>query len=198
MNNSGAQRAVPIVLVILIIIVVIAALVSVGRSIFGGESEPVVNTGQEALLNTSLDRSVRMTVRGPIVGDNQFHSYTITVTPTTSNLTTYQGYLLSPLETVEQTNNSKAYQQFVYALDRAKMMEGDELEGDANDTRGICSVGRLYRYEVLQGSNVVKELWTTTCGRSKGSLKAPNEPLIRLFKAQIPNANGTLDNVNLQ
>lgn len=198
MNNSGAQRAVPIVLIILIIIVVIAALVSVGRSIFGGESEPVVNTGKESLLNTSLDRSVRMTVRGPIVGDNQFHSYTITVSPTTRNLTTYQGYLLNALETNEQTNNSKAYQQFVFALDRAKMMDHDELEGDANDTRGICSAGRLYRYEVLQASNVVKELWTTTCSRSKGSLKEPNEPLVRLFKAQIPNANGTLGRVNLQ
>ena len=197
MNNSGAQRAVPIILIILVIIIAIAALVSVGRSIFGGDSQPVVNSGRESLLNTALDRSVRMTVRGPIVGDNVFHSYTITVSPTSRNLTTYQGYLLTQLETDQQTNNSKAYQQFVYALDRAAMMEGTEPEGDANDTRGICATGTLYRYETLQGTNVVKELWTTSCGRSKGSLRAVNQSLVRLFKAQIPDNNKLLTNIKL-
>ena len=197
MNNSGAQRIVPIALVILIIIVAVAALISVGRTLFGGNSEPVVNTGKEALLNTSLDRSVRMTVRGRIVGDNAFNSYTITVTPTTRTLTTYQGYLLTELEKNEQTNNSKGYQQFVYALDRANMMEGDEPEGDANDTRGVCATGQLYRYEVLQGSNVVKELWTTSCSRSQGSLKANNQLLVRLFKAQIPDNSAQLGRIRL-
>ncbi len=197
MNNSGAQRIVPIALVILIIIVAVAALISVGRTLFGGNSESVVNTGKEALLNTSLDRSVRMTVRGRIVGDNAFNSYTITVTPTTRTLTTYQGYLLTELEKNEQTNNSKGYQQFVYALDRANMMEGDEPEGDANDTRGVCATGQLYRYEVLQGSNVVKELWTTSCSRSQGSLKANNQLLVRLFKAQIPDNSAQLGRIRL-
>ena len=197
MNNSGAQRVVPIILVIIVIVIAVAALLSVGRSIFGGETEPVVNTGKESLLNTSLDRSVRMTVRGPIVGDNVFHTYTITATPTTRNLTTYQGYLQSQLETTDLANNSKAYEQFVYALDRADMMEGDELEGDADDMRGVCATGKLYRYEVLQGSNVVKSLWTTTCSKSKGSLRAVNQSLVRLFNVQIPDSAKLTNKVNL-
>ena len=94
MNNSGVQRIIPIALVLIVIVIAVAALFSVGRSIFGsGDTEEVVNTGQEALLNTSLDRSVRLTVRGPIVADEDFHSYTITATPTSRTLTTYQGYL---------------------------------------------------------------------------------------------------------
>lgn len=197
MNNSGVQRIVPIVLVLIVIIVAVAALVSVGRTIFGGSEEPVVNNGKEALLNTSLDRSVRMTVRGPIVGDSQFHSYTITATPTTRNLTTYEGYLQSQIETSDLANNSKAYEQLVYALDRADMMEGKELEGDADDMRGVCATGRLYRYEVVQGSNVVKSLWTTTCGNAKGSLKASNQVLLRLFKAQIPDVSKITSKVKL-
>lgn len=197
MNNSGVQRVVPIILVLIVIIIAVAALVSVGRNLFGGSTEPVVNNGKEALLNTSLDRSVRMTVRGPIVGDNVFHSYTITATPTTRNLTTYQGYLQSQLETSDLANNSKAYEQFVYALDRADMMEGSELEGDADDIRGVCATGRLYRYEVFQGSNVVKSLWTTSCNRSKGSLDASNQALVRLFTAQIPGAAKVTGRVNL-
>lgn len=197
MNNSGVQRIVPIILVLIVIIVAVAALVSVGRSIFGGESEPVVNNGKEALLNTSLDRSVRMTVRGPIVGDNIFHTYTITATPTSRNLTTYEGYMQNQLESTDLANNSKAYEQFVYALDRADMMEGDELEGDANDMRGICATGKAYKYEVMQGSNVVKSMWTTNCSRSKGSLKAVNQSLLRLFNAQIPDYTKLTGKVNL-
>lgn len=197
MNNSGAQRVIPIILVIIVIIIAVAALISIGRNLFGGSSEPVVNTGKEALLNTSLDRSVRMTVRGPIVGDNVFHTYTITVTPTTRNLTTYQGYLQNQLESSELANNSKAYEQFVFALDRANMMEGTELEGDADDMRGVCATGKLYRYEVLQGSNVVKSLWTTTCGKARGSLKAVNQSLVRLFTAQIPDYTDLTGKVNL-
>ncbi len=197
MDNSGVQRIVPIVLVLIVIIIAVAALVSVARNLFGGETEPVVNTGKEALVNTSLDRSVRLTVRGRIVGDNVFHSYTITATPTTRNLTTYQGYLQNQLETSDLANNSKAYEQFVYALDRADMMEGRELEGDADDLRGVCATGYLYRYEVLQGTNVVKSLWTTSCSREKGSLKANNQALARLFRAQIPDAAKMTNKVNL-
>lgn len=197
MNNSGIQRIVPIALVLIIIAVVIAAVVSVGRGIFGGESEPVTDTGKEALLNTSLDRSVRMTVRGPIVGDETFHTYTITVAPNSRNLTTYQGYLANQVDAVDQGNSSKAYTQFVYALDRARMVEGEELTGEANDMRGICSNGRLYVYEVMQASNVVKSLWTTTCGNARGSLKASNQVLVRLFQAQVPNAARVTNKVDL-
>lgn len=197
MNSSGAQRIVPIILVILIVVVAVVALISVGRSLFGGGSEMTVNTGKEALVDTSLDRSVRMTVRGNIVGDNVFHTYAVTVTPTNRNITTYRGYLLNQVATQDLENNSKAYEQFVYALDRAKMMDGTEPEGEANDTRGVCAEGKLYRYDVMQGSNIVKSLWTTTCGQSRGSLKAVNQVLFRLFNAQIPDYAKLTSQVNL-
>lgn len=197
MNNSGVQRIVPIALVLIIIAVVIAAVVSVGRGIFGGEAEPVTDTGKEALLNTSLDRSVRMTVRGPITADETFRSYTITVAPSSRTLTTYQGYLANQLDTVDLGNNSKSYTQFVYALDRARLVEGDELSGEANDMRGICSNGRLYVYEVMQASNTVKTLWTTTCGNARGSLRGSNQTLLRLFQAQVPDSAKVINKIDL-
>lgn len=197
MNSSGAQRIVPIILVIIVIIVAVAALISVGRSIFGGTDAPDANTGEQALLNTSIDRSVQMRVRGPIVGNERFFTYTVTVSPTARNLTTYEGYLLNQLATLDLPNNSKAYEQFVYALDRANMMKGTELEGEANDTRGICATGKMYEYEVLQGNNVIQSLWTTTCSRSKGSLDAVNNALSRLFDVQMPGSERLTDAVNL-
>ena len=198
MNNSGLQRLVPIALVLIVIIVAIAALVSLGRSIFGGgASEPVVDTGREALLNTALDRSVRMTVRGPIVADENFHSYTVTVSPTTRVLTTYEGYLDRQVDTKQLVNNTRGYEQFVYALDRTNVTDAVTLEADAADMRGICATGRVYQYEIMQASNVVKKIWTTTCSKSKGSLKASNTTISKLFQAQIPDYSDLTQKVKL-
>lgn len=188
MDNSGIQRLIPIALVLIVIIIAIAALVSLGRGIFGGgEQQPVVDTGEQALLNTSLDRSVRMTVRGPIVGDDQFHTYTTTISPTTRTMTTYEGYLSRQVETRQLANNSKGYEQFVYALDRAQLLNTVTLEGEEADMRGICATGRVFQFDIMQASNVIKKIWTTTCQKSRGTLKANRQPIINLFNAQITN-----------
>jgi hypothetical protein len=199
MNNGSLQRVIPIVLVLIIIIVAVAALISLGRSLFGGGSttEPIVNTGKDSLVNTSIDRSVRMTVRGPIVADENYHSYTITATPTARALTTYTGYLDTQVDTKDLPNSAKAYEEFVYALDRAELMEGTPLEGEANDTRGICATGRVYEFEVLQASNSIKKLWTSTCKDAKGSLDANVQQLIKLFQAQIPDYDDLTRKVKL-
>ena len=198
-NNGNSQRIVPIILILIVIIVAVAAVISVGRGIFGGSSssEPAVDPGQAALLNTTVDRSVRLTVRGPIVGDNTFRSYTIAVSPTFRTLTTYQGYLDSQLETAQLANNTQGYDEFVHALDRAGLASGKELKGEADDRRGICAMGKLYVYEILQGSTAVKTLWTTTCGSTKGSLKASNQSVLQLFRAQIPEASKLTGKINL-
>ncbi|RYF27850.1 MAG: hypothetical protein EOO17_05635 [Chloroflexi bacterium] len=90
------------------------------------------------------------------------------------------------METKDFANNMQAYEEFVFALDRMELMKGSPLEGEANDTRGVCPTGRVYEYEVMQASNVVKKLWTTTCRGVKGSLDANNQQILRLFQAQIP------------
>lgn len=186
MNEGGARRVIPIVLVLIVIAVIIAAVVSFAQSIFNSKPEVQINQGKQSLINTSSDRSVRMTVRGPIVADETFNSYTITATPTSRTLTTFNGYLDRQVETKQFLNNIPAYEQFVYALDHALMMDGEELKGEADDIRGICASGRVYEFEVRRGNTTIKSLWTSTCRGSKGSLKANQAQLESLFKAQIP------------
>jgi len=203
MNRSGLQRLVPVVLVLIVVGLIIAALVSVGRTFFsgGGSSSPSptpqVNAGKQALVSTLADRSVRMIVRGPLVADENFHSYTITVSPGERNLTTYQGYSGQAVDTSQLSNTNSAYEQFVYALDRAKLMDGTPLSGDTNDTRGICATGMIYQFDVLQGTNVVQSLWTSTCAGSLGSLKANLAQVQRLFQSQIPDVAKYTSKVNL-
>jgi hypothetical protein len=199
MYRGNSSRVVPILLVLIVIAIAVAALVSAGRAIFGGDQtgKTQVDIGRDALLNTTLDHSVRMTVRGSIVADENFRSYQVVVNPTDRSLTTYSGYLDQPLDTKQYGNNAKAYEEFVYALDKANMMKGDAFSGDKDDTRGLCATGEVFEFEVLNGGNVVKRLWTTTCKGSTGSLKASTTQLETLFHNQIPDSRTVLRTIDL-
>lgn len=189
MERSGLSRVIPIIIVIIVIAIAIWAMISLGRAMFGGSSstttEPV-NNGKAALTQTTADRSVRMTVRGPIVASENFNSYTVTVTPSSRTMTTYVGYVGQQIKTEQLGNDTQAYTQFVSALSLANLMEGTPFTGDADNTSGICATGNVYQFEVLQGDNTVQKLWTSTCKGSPGSLKASLAQVFGLFRAQIP------------
>jgi hypothetical protein len=210
MDRSGIRRLVPIILGLIIAGLVIAALVSIGRTFFGsgGSSGSTskspspspsvqVNAGKQALTSTSSDRSVQLTVRGPIVADESFHSYTVTITPSSRNMTTYTGYMGQTVDNVQLSNNTPAYEQLVYALNRAKLMDGTPLTGDANDERGICATGSIYEFQVLQGTNSIQKLWTSTCAGSPGSLKANLGQVTNLLEQQIPTFSALVQKINL-
>jgi hypothetical protein len=195
MYRGNGARAFPIIIILIIVAIAIAALVSVGRSIFGGgdAADQPVDTSRSSLLNTGVDHSVRMTVRGPLVADESFRSYRITVSSSDRTLTTYSGYLEQPIDTKQLGNNVKSYDEFVHALEKANMVEGDAFTGDEDDTRGICAKGNLYEFEVLQSGSTVKRLWTSTCRGSAGSLRANSNQLQDLFLDQIPDNKDVLD-----
>lgn len=192
MASYRNSRIIPIALVLIIVAVAIAALISLARTVFfsgSSQSSTVqVDISKEALLSTTADRAVRMTVRGAIVADEEFRSYRITITPASRTLTTYTGYLDKPIDSTSLVNNIPAYEEFVFALDKANYVKGTELTGDRNDIRGICASGLIYQFEVLQNDSAVKNLWTSTCKGSKGSLDANLEQLKQLFTSQIPDA----------
>ncbi len=189
MNRGNFSRAIPVILIVIIVIIAIAAIVSLARSIFGGDtaSGPTeVDRGRTALVAVDVTRAVRLTERGPIVADENFRSYQITVTPTSRTMTTYEGYLENVIETKTYPNNTPAYEEFVHALNRAGMMNGKVLPDDSDDTRGVCASDHVYEYEVLQAERTVKRLWTSDCKNAKGSLNSDQDYLNDLFQAQIP------------
>ncbi len=189
----------PVIVVLIVIAVAVVALVSVGRMLFGGDqsSNTQPDTSQQALRDTSAGHSVQMTVRGPIVADEDFRSYQITASAVGRTLTTYSGYLDQPVDSRQLGNNVKAYEEFVYALDKANLTKGTPLDGDKDDTRGICATGKVYEFTVLNGTDTVKHLWTSTCKGSQGSLKASVAQLDNLFLAQIPDHQSLLTAIKL-
>jgi hypothetical protein len=192
-RNSGA-RLFPLLITLIVIALVIAAIVSIGRAVLNGNSTTDTNSAQadtsrQALLKTDDSRSVEMTVRGPIVADENFKSYRISISPTERNLDVYSGYLEDRTNGKRLDNNTDAYEQFVYALDKANMMKGKQPSDEVDkDLRGICAGGYVYEFSVLEAGSQIKKLWTSTCDGSKGTLDASKDQLGNLFQNQIPGA----------
>lgn len=200
MYRGNSSRVVPIVIALIVVVIVIAAAISIGQALFsgGGSDEPSEqDTSRQALLSTSTDRSVRMTVRGALVADENYRSYQITITPSERTITTYSGYLEDEIRSESYSNNVQAYEELVYALDKANLMQGTQLEGEANDLRGLCATGRITEFETRRGSSTNKQLWTSSCSGSKGSLEANLEQVQNLIMNQIPDSEEILDDLDL-
>lgn len=203
MATYKTRRILPIVLTIVIIIVAIAGIVGLVRLIVtGGTGSPKpasedVSIIEQHLLSTIATRSVRMTVRGPIVADEDFRSYQITVSPSSRQFQTFTGYLDTLTRQETLANNTAAYSQFVYALDKANMAAGRQFTDDRNDVRGICATGKVYEFATLNDDKVDSMLWTSTCGGSPGSLKASVAQLSRLFLNQVPRSSNIIDSLSL-
>lgn len=201
MNPRRNSQLLPVIIIVIIVVVSVAAIVALARTLLfggGGSTEKTEDPQQDALIQTTADRSVRMTIRGPITADEKFRSYQITVSPSSRVMTTYAGYLDQQIDTVQLDNNSRAYEEFVFALNRAGMMSGTALEGNENDTRGLCPSGKILEFETLQNSNRVKQLWTSTCSGVKGSFKGASAQISDMFLAQIPQGPDLLKNINEQ
>jgi hypothetical protein len=199
MATYKSSRTLPTILTVIVIIIAIAGLVAIARFVFfpGSSSSPVTDTSRDQLLSSAVDRSVSMTVRGPIVADENFRSYQITVSPTSRTIKTYSGYLDAVLDQRTLPNNTAAYEEFVHALDKANFVAGQPFTGDDNDVRGICATGRVYEFSLLSDSEISEMLWTSTCSGSKGSLRASAEQLSQLFRAQIPESRDLIRDVSL-
>lgn len=195
-RNNGA-RFFPLIIIIVIVALVIAAIVSIGRAVFnsgdGNDTEQTsqVDQDREALLNTSTGRSVQMTVRGPIVADESFTSYRVSVSNSEREMSVYKGYIEEQTNGKKLGNNTQAYEQFVYALDKANMAKatGAAEDDELGDLRGICARGYVYEFATVSGGNEDKKLWTSTCDGSKGNLGASKDQLSQLFLSQIPGSS---------
>lgn len=194
------SRLLPTILVVVIIIIAIIALISGARAIFFSGSSSKQTTGDttvESLLNTSVSSSVGMSVRGPIVADEDFHSYRIVVSPNNRQITTYTGYLGTIVAQQTLGNNTAAYEEFVNALNLAKMTAGNQPADGNSDVRGICAVGRLTEFSILSNDLPIETLWTSTCSGSQGTLRANLAQLSNLFTAQIPESKTLIRSVSL-
>lgn len=188
MYRGSNPRIIPIIITIIIVALVISALVAVGRMMFGsndGSSTDSAPTISSSVLDTTANRSVRWTVRGPIVAEENFRSYQITVGPNSRTYTVYSGYLGSVVSTQTYPNNTRAYEEFVHALTNADITSTRTAASD--DIRGVCATGGIaYKFEALNNNEADQSLWSSTCAQSRGTMAADALKIQALFVNQIP------------
>lgn len=188
MYRGSNPRIMPMIIGIIVVALIVAALISLGRVIFSGggsSSNDSTDTVLTSVLDTTADRSVQWTVRGPIVADENFKSYQITVTPTERTLTIYTGYLDQVADQKTYTNNTPAYDEFVNALEKASI--GSTRNVDDTDYSGVCATnGFVFVFETLQAEHANHTLWTSSCKGSKGTMGASVPQVHALFTNQIP------------
>lgn len=199
MAKYRTKRPLPTIFTVILIIIAIVGLVAIARFIFfsGGSTPQAIDTSRQQLLSSSEGRAVSMTVRGPIVADENFRSYTIVVSPSSRSLTTYSGYLEAVLDRTTYTNNIPAYEEFVNALNKANMVAGEPFGDERDEVLGVCATGRVIEFALLDGGDQTEMLWTSTCSGSRGSLRANADQLGQLFRAQIPDSREMLREISL-
>ncbi len=194
MYRNNSARAVPIIIFVIVAAALIFGLVMVGRYIFGGSSSgadsATISQAREQLLEVTADRSIQMTIRGPIVANEDFKTYDVTISPNERSYTAYTGYKDTVVSDDTLGNNTPAYEQFVYALDKAAFTKtGSYTESEASDLRGICATGRVYEFTLYNDTEALQHYWTSTCKGSPGTLGANLQQVLSLFFAQVPDAD---------
>lgn len=190
-------------LVVVITVIAVGAVIAIGRAFIGGDSDSTtsqssLDEARAALLSSDVTRSVRLTVRGRIVADENFRSYQITISPSSRIMTTYEGYIATAIDSKKLDNNFPAYEELIFALDKRKMMDGRVLSEEQNDLRGVCATGRLYEFETLVNGETLKKLWTSDCDGAKGSALANVSEIMDMFLQQIPEGQAMARGIGLE
>ncbi len=202
-SKNSMSRFVPILLVVVITVIAVGAVIAIGRAFIGGDSDSTtsqssLDEARAALLSSDVTRSVRLTVRGRIVADENFRSYQITISPSSRIMTTYEGYIATAIDSKKLDNNFPAYEELIFALDKRKMMDGRVLSEEQNDLRGVCATGRLYEFETLVNGETLKKLWTSDCDGAKGSALANVSEIMDMFLQQIPEGQAMARGIGLE
>ena len=198
MKQIKFSKIIPIALVLIVVAIIIAFGVSLVRSTFFSgssnttlslESDPI----RQGLVSTTDDGSVRMTIRGELVADEDFRTMQITISPIIRLVTTASGYTGAQTEQKMLINNIPAYEQFVYALDKANFTKGSVASDVMSDLRGICATGKVYEFEVLKSNQPVSYSWTSNCLGSRGTFRAGLNQITELFYDQIPDIKSIIN-----
>ncbi len=188
MNREfGGPTRLGIIIIGVVFFLIVAGLfyfITGGRSSQPGVSAEDLKRAQVTTVHSG--RSVRMTVYGPIVANEERESYEVTVTTTTRRFAAYQGYNQSQIAASDYDNTYEGYQQFVYALARADFDKDRTVTDTEKDDRGACATGRRYVYELFENGDLVRRAWTTTCNKTKGDFGGSNKLAAALFNKQIP------------
>lgn len=139
---------------------------------------------------------VQWTIQGPLVGEDQKRSVRISISPNERRVEILDGYDQQIERSQTYTNTQEAYDTFLHALNLAAFSKDRKVAN--SEEKGVCPLGNLYDYDVVDGSDHPVHLWSASCSVDLGT-SAGNAQLIRsVFQNQIPDYNAQIKGVKLQ
>lgn len=158
----------------------------INNSLNDNSKSSQTDTSKLELLSTSSDNSISMDIRKEIQADEYYTTFHISISPSSRSISIMNGYDKKIISSKNYANNKSAYEQFVYALDKADFLNTRSFNENENDTRGVCPSGSLTTFNVMKSQNSAKKIWTTSCKDVKGNMKSNYSKIYNLFISQLP------------
>jgi hypothetical protein len=181
------------------VVLLIAAIVSIVRGISRShdDSTAVVPEDDTSLITTNIpDTRVEIVVRGPLVADENFASYRVSISQSERVMNVYRGYQKELVESRTLPNNDVAFRQFIEAIDKQNFTRDTGAEvGDSLD--GVCAIGQVVTFNVYKNGDLAKMLWTSTCNGAPGNFGGNLDRIRLLFSLQIPDFNSLIRDTEL-
>lgn len=185
--------------VIIIFLILIGAVILVSRSHNGNGSSTNSAKGKDtAVTLTDYARSgtrVIFTTDGIINGDDKHRAIRITVSGSLREIEILQGYDGKVINSQTYDNDSSAYDVFLHALNTANFTS-EVKNAKPADEKGSCPTGLRYYYDLKDGGDTVKHLWSTSCG-GIGNFGGSPSLTRQLFRQQIPDYGKLTGGVSL-
>lgn len=165
--------------------------------LFHGVGKPKATTTHKTFLSyASTDAQVKLTIDGPINGDQIHEAVRITVDNSDVTFEQIQGYQNTVTNRQTFANNQTAYENFLLALQHAGFTVGN-TPANLKDERGYCPLGDRYILEFNQDGNELERFWTTSCGGNLKTFKGNIDLTLTLFQNQVPGYNNLIQNLSL-
>ena len=167
--------------------------------IFGGGGKPPIEEQLKPLPEYSdTFAETSMTIRGEINGEDIHREVRITVGQFQRRLDIIAGYSGNVIQTQTFSNSEPAYDEFLWAIDRAGfLLERKGLSPAQANEKGQCPLGNTFEFELNDSGDVLLYLWASSCSKNIGTLKGNSSLLQTLFKNQITNYNQLVSGVQL-
>lgn len=186
---------------------VLAAFVFLGVTLFqtatnGSDKEetPLANTIPAKSLPeyAGTDAEVRVTVDGPIVGEETHRAIRITISRDERTLDIIQGYQGLVIKTQDYDNDQASFDVFLRAINGLGFTSSKKPK--VADEYTVCPTGTRYTYELTNTESPETDvrLWSVSCGFEFGSFAGGPGPTIRsLFQKQIPDYAKLVEGVSV-
>lgn len=138
---------------------------------------------------------VSMTIDGPVNGEDAHRAIRVSVGRDTRTLDIIQGYSGRVIDTHTFMNTSDAYDVFLRAINTGGFSLPLKKPTGPNDSRGQCPEGTRDTFKLTQGDHILKNLWTSNCGR--GNFGGNPDLVQSLFQRQITDYDTLTSGVQL-